>query len=135
MKKITALLLILFCFTSMLYSSAADKYVESASEKIQSNDYSGAIKDLNKSIKLNPKLSNAYFVRGTAKIGLGDYQSAIKDFNQAIELDPKFVNFYVARGLAKVTLNDFEGAIKDLNKSIELDPCKFRRMTTTFSAA
>ena len=49
--------------------------------------YKEAIVYYNKSIKLNPNYSAAYYNRGSVKADLGEYEEAIKDYDMAIELD------------------------------------------------
>lgn len=50
---------------------------------------SGAIKDYDEAIKLDPKFANAFNSRGSAYFEKGQYDRAILDYDQAIRLDPK----------------------------------------------
>lgn len=84
-------------------------------------DYSGAIADLNKSIKLNPELFISYYNRASIKLKLNDLKGSIDDCNKSLEIIPNFVLAYNVRGLAKMILKDINGAINDFNKSIEID--------------
>ena len=49
-------------------------------------EYTGAIKDFNKEIELNPKNAVTYFMRGLIKYSLGNKQGALDDLSKAGEL-------------------------------------------------
>ena len=51
-------------------------------------DYDQAIRDLDRSLVLNPNLAIAYYSRGMAYGGRGEYDKAGRDLNKAVELDP-----------------------------------------------
>jgi tetratricopeptide (TPR) repeat protein len=121
MKKLVLLIILCFSFP-FIRAQTAVEYFNSAHAKDSIKDYSGAVSDCNKAIKLNPEDEKAYGERGKAKLHQGDWTGAISDFSQAIELNPNDEEIYSARGLAKDALKDYTGAATDLNKAIELDP-------------
>src|SRR5438132_10941500 len=59
-----------------------------------------AIREYDRAIKANPKLSEAYFNRGNAYYDLGENQQAVRDYNQVIRLNPKDAEAYFNRGNA-----------------------------------
>ena len=63
----------------------ARMYINRASTHFPAN-LEGVIADCNKAVALNPKLKNAYFLRGLAFSGLGNQEAACKDFSKAIAL-------------------------------------------------
>ncbi|TXG35242.1 tetratricopeptide repeat protein [Seonamhaeicola maritimus] len=66
-------------------STNARVYINRAGTRFP-HDMKGAVLDCNKSIELNPKNKNAYFLRGLAKYELGEKEQACEDFEKAIEL-------------------------------------------------
>ncbi|MGD0709615.1 MAG: tetratricopeptide repeat protein [Bacteroidales bacterium] len=116
-------LLIILCFSfPFIQAQTTVEYFNRAHAKDSINDYSGAVSDCNKAIKLNPDDEKAYGERGKAKLHQSDWTGAISDLSKAIELNPKDENIYSFRGLAKDALKDYTGAKTDLNKAIELNP-------------
>ena len=51
-----------------------------------------ALKDYDEAIRLNPKLTEAYYNRGLCHMALGKYKEATKDFNKTLELEPQYAN-------------------------------------------
>jgi len=90
------------------------------SNKLNLHDYTGAIQDYSKAIKLNPKDVMAYFNRGEAKFNLEDYSGAIQDYNKALELNSYSAWGYWLRGLAKEKAKFTWGALEDLRKAEKL---------------
>jgi tetratricopeptide (TPR) repeat protein len=80
------------------------------------------IEFLTQTLKLNPKLAEAYNNRGNAYSDKGDPDPAIADYNKAIELNPKYAEAYYNRGTAYRKKGDPDRAIADYTKAIELNP-------------
>jgi tetratricopeptide (TPR) repeat protein len=95
-------------------------YILSAEQKIDLQDFKGAIEDLNKAIKINPEYILAYHKRGRAKYSAKDFQGSIQDHSKVIALDPNHVLSYLGRAYAKDELGRYEDAIEDYSKVIEL---------------
>jgi tetratricopeptide (TPR) repeat protein len=75
-------------------------------------DLDRAIRDLDKSIALDPKYAWAYYHRGLAYNTKGDLDRAIADFNKAIAL----------RAMAYVELGKAAEGLPDAEKALELRP-------------
>ena len=71
---------------------------------IQNPDIERAISDLEKSIELDPKFTNAYFAMGAALKKIGKYQEALVCLDKVLELQPDFVH---ARALKKLLLQKY----------------------------
>ena len=109
---------------SIAFSQSAVDYFNRGVNAYEAQDYRGAIKNLNRCVKLNPNNAEAYKVMGNAKLKLfnSDARGAILAYTKAIEIDPNFAKAYRNRGAVKSSLNDYVGAIEDFSKAIEADP-------------
>jgi lipoprotein NlpI len=85
-------------------------------------NFSGAIAQLNKVIRLCPNNHFAYNNRGVAFQGMRDYRRAIDDFDQAIDIDPRFAAAYCSRGISWKFLGDHDRAVADQIQAIALAP-------------
>ncbi len=81
-----------------------------------------AIIEFAKHIKMKPKDSVAYVVRGDSYDDIMQFEKAIEDYSKSIELEPTLAEAYDKRGVVYAELGDFEKSIKDFNKAIELYP-------------
>ena len=96
-----------------------------AIEKLNHNDYTGAIADFNESIRRNPFSNSTYACRADAKFKIKDYSGAVSDYTEAIRLGPSDLKLYTAdlyflRGDAKAAIGDNQGAVADYERAIEL---------------
>lgn len=90
-------------------------------EKYQLGNYSAAVEDFNRAIKINPNDAEAYSHRGAAELGLKKYQEAISDYNKALQINPQSAELYVNRGLVYGSMGNYQKAIEDYNQSIEIN--------------
>lgn len=116
-----------------------DNYaIARGNEKIKLGDFKGALAELDKAIKLNPKDEIAYTRRGVINFELGRLPQAIQDFNKVIELSPESFFAYHNRAALKSKTNDFIGAIADYDHAIKLNPKSseeyYRRGEAKFNA-
>ena len=103
-------------------AESAQFFINRGVDKLDAEDYKGAISDFTEAIKINPKDGDTYYNRGIAKEDLEDYKGAISDYTKAIKINPKDGYAYFDRGFAKENLNDYEGALSDYNKGIKIYP-------------
>ena len=96
-------------------------YYERARTRSLEGDNKGALADINRAIRSDPRMAIAYFARGDIKRSGGDAKGAVDDFTMGIKLDPKFTPAYIGRGDARRNIGDTDGAITDFNKAIKLD--------------
>ena len=93
---------------------------------LQTKKYDLAIKNLDISIKLNPKISDSYNNIGIALAEIGDYENAIKNYDEALNLNINHVDCYVNKAIAlknlklfEQSLEYFENAIRSNNKNFK----------------
>ena len=103
-------------------NTEALKYYEQGKEKLQDENYSGAIIDFNKSIEINPNNSDVFYSRAQAKEAEGDVSGMFSDLDKSIELNPNNIEAYHIRGSKRFMAKKYELAIQDMKKCIELDP-------------
>ena len=68
-------------------SGNSQLYYERALAYYEYGDLSSALKDLDKTLQLEPDFASAYHDRGICRFELGKKEEALADFNKAIELD------------------------------------------------
>ena len=103
-------------------AESAEFYNNRGIDKLDAEDYKGALSDFTQAIKINPKHKYAYYNRGIAKEDLEDYKGAISDYTEAIKINPWNADAYNNRGNAKLNLEDYEGAISDFTEAIKINP-------------
>lgn len=110
MKHQLFLLILLFLqFTAFAQTTPYEK----ALQKIELEDYNGAITILTKVIATDSTNAEAFFKRGFCHALLQEHKEALIDFNRAIFMNANESNWYSERGIAKLNLRDFDGACKD----------------------
>lgn len=98
------------------YSCAGDYYY-------LQGEYAKAFELINKSIRLNPKFSDAFNNRGKIYEEFGKPKLAFDDYTEAISLDPTNFGSYLNRAILYISLyNDTVSAWKDVNKAIAVRP-------------
>lgn len=107
-----------------------------ADRKYAQGKNTSALSKLNRVLKLNPDILEAYINRGGVKSSLGNYVEAIEDYDKAVQLSPSNTAAYYNRGRAKSRLGEsnadqeflvearhhYQTAIDDFNEAIKQDP-------------
>lgn len=98
------------------------KLWESALEKLQNNNFNGAISDFSQLNELTPDFMGAYLYKGYALYKIGNFSAALSDLNKFINSvnDEPFA--FSTRGWLKYYSKDLIGAMSDFNRQIELEP-------------
>ncbi|EEA19173.1 mitochondrial outer membrane translocase receptor (TOM70), putative [Talaromyces marneffei ATCC 18224] len=88
-------------------------------------DAQSALEDLNKSIEIQPSLTQSYIKRASLHLELGKFilcDGAVDDFEAAIAHNKDDPDIYYHRAQLHFILGEFAEAAKDYQKSIDLDP-------------
>lgn len=128
--KLSILTLLALVNTSLAISPAyAEKYqiyYDNAIRKGNLGDIEGALFELEKAIKLKPKLYYLYLTRGQMKAFSKDYEGAILDIEKSIKHSKKYPEFqikaYSSLYLANYDKKDYLKALRAINKLLVLDP-------------
>lgn len=107
--RLTLLALLLFVCGSCSESFYFDKAVRYGN----AGDYQLAISYLDKVIKKNPHIYQAYINRGAYNSELGLYREAVADYTKAIKVDSTLIIGYMNRAANRKRLSDFSGALED----------------------
>ncbi|MBD2201204.1 protein kinase [Calothrix sp. FACHB-1219] len=59
-------------------------------DKLQRQDYQGALTDFNQAIQINPSYCEAWCNRGNVYLKLGNYDAALADYDRALTINPQF---------------------------------------------
>jgi len=95
---------------------------KSGVEKLDKNDFEGALRDFNSSINIYPNNPVYYYNRGITYSNLKDSEKAIADFSAAIKLDSKNALYFNQRGIAYYNTQNWEKAAADFTEASRLDP-------------
>ncbi|ORY83781.1 hypothetical protein BCR37DRAFT_378765 [Protomyces lactucae-debilis] len=94
----------------------------SATYKFVRADVESAMRDVNRSLELQPTLTNSLVKRASMHMEMGDRNRTLADFDKAIDINPEDPDIYYHRGQCNFILQDYATAAKDYQKSIDLDP-------------
>lgn len=90
-------------------------------------NFNDAMLDYTKSVKLNPKMTDAYY--NMAKITLekekiteNEILNAIENLNKALELDENFIDALFAMAAAQKKIKNYNESLKYLEKLLEIEP-------------
>ncbi len=84
------------------------------------DDLTGAIKDFDRAIELDPNSADAYNARGNVNAMAGKPAQSIRDFNRAIRCNRNFADAYYNRAIGRHDLGDRSGAKVDFHQAAKL---------------
>ena len=85
-------------------------------------NYSKAIEDYSRAIKIEPGYPEAYYNRGKDYAQTGNFKQAVEDYTKAIAIKPGYAMAYNGRGNACFDLGNHQEAIADYSRAIEIKP-------------
>jgi tetratricopeptide (TPR) repeat protein len=93
-----------------------------ARERWLNRDLLGALQQLTLALQRDPRLANAYLLRGQIRLELGQLAQALEDFDQAAQLIPRRSEPCFYRSLIYQARGDLQGATAELTKLVRLHP-------------
>ncbi|HEY3430385.1 MAG TPA: tetratricopeptide repeat protein [Cyclobacteriaceae bacterium] len=100
----------------------AEALLEKGIELLNEDQYTQALSSLSESIKLNPKLTEAYAARAEVRERLGDLNGAMIDYAICVELLPLQFDPLFSLAVIRYELKLYELAKEDFLKLLSLDP-------------
>src|SRR5262249_15062912 len=86
-------------------------------------DWTGAEKEFQRALELNPNYANAHYFYGwTCLVPLGRLDQALREMKRAQELDPLSPIINTNLGETLIDARQYDAAIEQLRKAIALDP-------------
>ena len=89
---------------------------------LQTNEYDKAIKFLNKSIELNPNISEAYNNKGIALTKIQKFEESVENYNKAIDIKKDFFDAYLNKGISLRNIKNYKESIDCFKTCIKLKP-------------
>jgi eukaryotic-like serine/threonine-protein kinase len=90
--------------------------------KEQDWDWTGAEREFQRAIALNPGSANAHFLYGTALRRMGRLEECISEYKRALELDPLSLTSNGFLGVAFYQARQYDKATEQLRKTLEMEP-------------
>jgi TolB-like protein/Flp pilus assembly protein TadD/predicted Ser/Thr protein kinase len=85
-------------------------------------DWSGAEREFQRAIELNPAHAGAHLWRAVALVDMGRFEEAITEGKRALELDPLSLSINRTVGGVFYNARQYDQAIEQYRKTLELDP-------------
>jgi len=95
-------------------------YLQRAGHFYELKEFDKSLKECNKALNLNSKISEIYETKGLIFYSKEDYKKAIKNFNKSIELNSVSPELYGKRSMCYAKLENYKKSIEDLTTGINL---------------
>lgn len=105
-------------------TGSAQDYLVLARKAAQEDNADEAVAQASKAIQLDPKCTEAYFIRGKGlyNSAYGDEAQALKDVEMVVALDPKYPRGWEYLGRLYESQDQLPNALKAFNKAVEASP-------------
>jgi tetratricopeptide (TPR) repeat protein len=103
-------------------NARSESHLAAAREWWRHENFTGAERELETAIRLNPRSASAYALRGMIRSTKKRPAQALDDLNKAIALDPKMAPALGARAKVFGDMGQFDRAIGDLTAALAQDP-------------
>jgi tetratricopeptide (TPR) repeat protein len=100
----------------------AIKHLESAHKHFTKSDLTGAIKEIDQALGVDPDCAQAFSLRAFVKLALKNFDGAIEDAIRAVVLDPHDPESYLALATAYNSAQHFSKAAEAAQQALNLNP-------------
>ena len=101
-------------------TTSEEKILAVAYQKIKAGKSAEALLHINQLLNVNPKLAEAYTLRGRIKENSNEQDKALTDYGIVVELSPTSAEGYLNRGVLAYKLKRFDLAKSDFQKLLTL---------------
>jgi eukaryotic-like serine/threonine-protein kinase len=98
-----------------------ETYVHRASLKLEMHHPKDALEDLDRALKMDNRLTRAWFLSAMARRRLDDAEGAKRDFAEGMRIEPADAEGWYERGRARLE-SDPKGSLTDLDRALQLNP-------------
>ena len=85
-------------------------------------DYEKALKDVSEALRLEPRLMDAYQLRGTIQFKLSHFRESVQDFDRFLAYAPSQRPYHWQRGISLYYAGDYEGGRKQFELHESVNP-------------
>ena len=110
----------LFIVVQISFSQNAEKLLEKGKNLYEEMDYSNALKNLDKAIKLDDKLVDAFFYRGLTNTRLKNFNNAINDYSSALNINSED-ELAISQRINKLCFKNNDKVLADFTSAILID--------------
>lgn len=121
MKRLITLGIYSVIIVLLFTQCGGNKYYRAGKKFADSNNYSEAISNFNKSVDQKPEFSRAYLERAKAYEATGKIEEAAQDYEKLIVLEPKEEDYYYNAARLRLQLGEYDTAFAMANKAIKHD--------------
>lgn len=113
-------LLLIYALSLAAFAQHPAALVKQADEAVRANDYDRALPLIEQALRADPRLSDAWRLRGRVKYSRQDYRGALADYTRAVELDSRNAVALSNRANAYLRLKEPARALEDADRSLAL---------------
>lgn len=111
-----------FSYDRYTAPAEARKSMDAGLRKLAVGGYVEATKEFDRTIRRQPGLTEAYYLRGKAYAGLLDWNKSLADLTVAVSREPDNAKYRIARGEVYLQNRDLARAIEDYTRAVEIQP-------------
>ncbi len=121
-KQATICIAMLLCINITAFTQTAQQYYNNGLTLSANKQYSDAIDNFSRAIKLQSNDDKIFYARALAYQQLAQYDLALADVTDAININPRIAAYFQLRGNCFYYIKNYDNALKDYFKTVALEP-------------